>query len=219
MVDAADQKRMRCAADMPDPTEVRSGSEPDQCTDRTEPAGTPPLSSLRRRKRPHRLTRNGKCHSIPRTLAKTSTPWRQNARHGPGHARTRRDRIRRQELLQPRTSTEQLTESGQGNDQDHDSGDTQLQAGCAGSGFADSRIRRLERLIIAAKTILEAGGAQVPDSGFGTRNPDPPRPEQHDDASRAQLAELQNQNHSKQSASTRRRSSLCPSRAAEHTSN
>jgi len=117
-------------------------------------------------------------------------PWRQKARHGPGHARTRRDRIRRQEPLQPRTSTEQLTESGKGNDQDHGSGATQLQAGCAGSGSADEVqdqdltsvqdqdptmlspvkarvLQQLERLIIAAQNILEAGGAQVSDSDPG----------------------------------------------------
>jgi len=34
-------------------------------------------------------------------------------------------------------------------------------------------LQQLERLIIAAQNILEAGGAQVSDSGYGTRNPDP----------------------------------------------
>ena len=169
--DAADQKRMK-TAQCADPQCRIPGSESAQSTDETKPTGSPSLSSLRRRKRPHRITGNGKCHRIPSILAKTSTPWRQNARHGQGHARTRRDRTRRQEPLQPRTSKEQLTESGKGSDQDHDPGATQLQAGCAGSGFADIRIRRqLERLIVAAKNILEA---------------------------RAQLAELQNQNNSVQ---------------------
>jgi len=124
MVDAADQKRMRCAAEMPDLTKVRSGSELAQCTDRTKPAGTPPLSSLRRKKRPHRLNGNVKRYRIPSTLAKTRMALAPKSPSGSRLARSWRAKIRLQDPLQSRTSMEQLAESGTWSDQDHDPGAT-----------------------------------------------------------------------------------------------